>query len=59
VRERFYDLPAHERDRLILELRAKGWSLRRIGVRVGMTGSGVYRSLERIERGAAGVDRRG
>lgn len=56
--ERFYELSATERDRLILKLRDQGLSLRAIGRRVGMTGSGVLRSLERIERGGAGIDRR-
>jgi len=51
VRERMYKLSAAERDRLIVELRA-------IGQRVGMDHSGVRRSLERIERGGQGRDRR-
>jgi lambda repressor-like predicted transcriptional regulator len=58
MRERLYKLSAVQRDRLIVELRAKGWTLRAIGQRVGMDHSGVRRSLERIERGGQGRDRR-
>jgi transcriptional regulator of acetoin/glycerol metabolism len=56
--ERMYSLPAAERDKLIVALRAKRWSLAQIGKRVGMSRSGVLRALERIERGDPGVDRR-
>jgi lambda repressor-like predicted transcriptional regulator len=59
MRERFYELPAGERDRLIAVLRGKGWSLARIGQRVGMSRQGVAFALERIKRGDPGVDRRG
>jgi hypothetical protein len=58
VPERLYRLPAGERDRLIVALRKQGWSLARIGRRVGMSRGGVLRALERIERGDPGVDRR-
>ena len=56
--ERRYTLAASERDRRIAELYGKGQSLRQIARQVGMSASGVSRSLERIERGAPGVDRR-
>jgi transcriptional regulator of acetoin/glycerol metabolism len=56
--ERLYSLSAAERDRLIVALKAKKWSLSKIAARVGMSRSGVCRALERIERGAPGVDRR-
>jgi hypothetical protein len=59
MRERFYELPAGERDRLIVALRARGWTLARIGARVGMSRQGVAFALERIKRGDPGVDRRG
>ena len=58
VAERMYKLAANRRDSLILELYAKGWSFRQIARRVGMSASGVCRALERIDRGAPGVDRR-
>jgi lambda repressor-like predicted transcriptional regulator len=58
VAERLYRLGASERDRLIVELYEKGWSMRAIARRVGMSASGVCRALERVERGAPGVDRR-
>jgi hypothetical protein len=57
--ERLYSLSAADRDRLIVALRKRGWSLARIAARVGMSRSGVGRALERIERGDPGVDRRG
>lgn len=57
-RERFYQMPAAERDKLILELRAQGWTMRAIAKRVGMHHSGVERSLERMGRGGVGRDRR-
>jgi lambda repressor-like predicted transcriptional regulator len=59
MRERFYALSAGERDRLIMTLRKKGWSLAQIGRRVGMSRQGVAFALQRIERGDPGVDRRG
>jgi lambda repressor-like predicted transcriptional regulator len=58
MRERLYTLSAVQRDRLIVELRAKGATLREIGRRVGMDHSGVRRTLERIERGGRGRDRK-
>lgn len=51
-------LAADERDRRILELYNKGYSMRQIARQVGMSASGVCRSLERIERGDPGRDRR-
>lgn len=56
--ERRYQLSASERDRRILELYQQGQSMRSIARVVGMSASGVCRSLERIERGDAGRDRR-
>jgi lambda repressor-like predicted transcriptional regulator len=49
--ERLYDLPTEERDRIIADLRAKGWTLQQIGHRVGMSRSGVSRALDRLENG--------
>jgi DNA-directed RNA polymerase specialized sigma subunit len=54
---RFYALPAPERDRLVVALRQRGWTLKRIGRRVGMSGSGVSRSLQRIREGGQGMTR--
>jgi DNA-directed RNA polymerase specialized sigma subunit len=51
---RFYAIPAPERDRMILQLRRAGWTLKRIGRRVGMSESGVKRSLDRIAMGGFG-----
>jgi DNA-binding NarL/FixJ family response regulator len=51
---RWYALPAPERDRMILQLRRQGWTLKRIGKRVGMSESGVKRSLDRIRAGGFG-----
>jgi hypothetical protein len=46
--------PGPERDRLIVELRSRGWTCKRIGKRVGMSESGVARSLQRIREGGFG-----
>jgi DNA-directed RNA polymerase specialized sigma24 family protein len=51
---RFYTLPAPERDRQIVQLRQRGWTYAKIGKRVGMTESGVRRSIERIREGGFG-----
>jgi hypothetical protein len=51
---RWYALPAIERDRLILQLKRRGWTHKRIGVQVGMTESGVRRAVERIRDGGFG-----
>lgn len=51
---RFYALPAAERDKLIVELRQRGWTNARIGKRVSMTESGVRRACERIRMGGFG-----
>jgi DNA-directed RNA polymerase specialized sigma24 family protein len=51
---RYYDLPAHERDKLIMELRLRGWSYRAIGKRVGMSANGVMHSLRRMNEGREG-----
>ena len=45
---RFYAIPAQERDRMIMQLRRHRWTYKRIGKRVGMSESGVKRSLDRI-----------
>ena len=47
--ERRYELGRAERERLVAELRAKGWSLSQIGARVGMSRGGVSRVLDRLE----------
>jgi transposase len=51
---RWYSIPPVERDKLILALRRRGWTYRRIGKRVGMSESGVARSLDRIREGGYG-----
>ena len=43
-----------DRDRLIVQLRRRGWTNARIGKRVGMSESGVRRALERIAMGLFG-----
>jgi hypothetical protein len=47
--ERSYDLPPHERDRIILTLRNKGYPLSVIAARVGMSRGGVSRALARMD----------
>lgn len=54
---RYYQLPAAERDKLILELRGRGWSYRAIGKRVGMSPNGVMHSLRRMREGKPGRSR--
>jgi hypothetical protein len=49
--DRYYSLPAGERDKLIKELRLRGWSYRAIGKRVGMSANGVMHSLRRMTDG--------
>jgi len=51
---RYYALPAPERDKLILELRLRGYSYRAIGKRVGMSANGVMHSLRRMSEGKPG-----
>jgi hypothetical protein len=51
---RFYSIPAPERDRMIVDLRRRGWTNARIGKAVGMSESGVRRALERIRMGGFG-----
>ena len=51
---RFYAIPPHERDRMILKLRRAGFTLAQIGKRVGMSESGVQRALQRIREGRFG-----
>jgi DNA-binding NarL/FixJ family response regulator len=53
-RGRFYAIPPVERDRMIMRLRRAGWTYKRIGVRVGMSESGVKRALDRIAMGGFG-----
>lgn len=45
---RYYELPTHERDRIIVQLRQRGVTLKRIGQQVGMSESGVKRAIDRI-----------
>ena len=45
---------AAERDRIIVELRRKGWTYKRIGKAVGMSPTGVSESLTRIRQGRPG-----
>lgn len=56
--ERVYSMSARQRDQMITELYEKGYSLRAIARKVGMSASGVCRALERVQRGGTGVDRR-
>jgi hypothetical protein len=49
-------IPAAERDRLIVELRRRGWTYARIGKTLGMSGPGVRSSLIRIQQGRPGAD---
>ena len=52
------EMTSAQRDELIVKLRQKGWSTRRIAAKVGMTHGGVQYALERIGRGDPGRDRR-
>lgn len=45
---------AAERDKVILELRKRGWSYRKIGQHVGMSANGVMHALRRIQQGRQG-----
>lgn len=47
-------IPAEERDKLILDLRRRGWTYARIGKYVGMSANGVSASLVRIQEGRPG-----
>jgi DNA-binding NarL/FixJ family response regulator len=51
---RYYAQPPQVRDQAILRLKRRGWTNQRIGQQVGMTESGVRRSLERIAMGRFG-----
>jgi DNA-binding Lrp family transcriptional regulator len=53
-RGRFYEIPALERDRRIVEYKRAGWPNTRIARAVGMSESGVRRALERIRGGGFG-----
>ena len=54
MRDRLYDIPAHERDAMIVQLRRRGMTYAAIARRVGMTESGVRRALARICAGGFG-----
>ena len=41
---RYYAIPTADRDRMIMQLRRRGWTNARIGKRVGMSESGVRRA---------------
>jgi hypothetical protein len=45
----------YHRDRMIVELRRRGYSYRRIGRAVGMDGSAVYRAFQRLQAGGEGT----
>jgi DNA-binding NarL/FixJ family response regulator len=47
-------MPAQERDRMIVTLAAKGWSDERIGRAVGLTARGVRSAKQRISEGRPG-----
>jgi hypothetical protein len=51
------DLTAAERDRLIYDLRRRGWTLKRIAREVEMTPAGVSKALSRILAGGLGKGR--
>jgi hypothetical protein len=54
----YYDkihLTPYERDQLIIKLRQRGFSYRRIGKAVGMDASGVYRAWQRLQAGGQGT----
>jgi hypothetical protein len=53
---RFYALPPQERDKFIVQLRNMGWTYKRIGKhpQIGMSESGVKRSIDRILAGGFG-----
>jgi transcriptional regulator len=51
-------MTAPEKDRLIVELRRRGWTLKRIGNEVGMTAAGVSAALKRIPHGRPARDPR-
>jgi hypothetical protein len=51
---RYYAINAPDRDRMIVALRQRGWTHKRIGNRVGMSESGVARALQRIREGGFG-----
>jgi hypothetical protein len=53
----YYDrtgLTPYQRDQLIVELRRRGYTLRQIAPRVGMTPGGVLRAVRRIGAGRQG-----
>jgi DNA-directed RNA polymerase specialized sigma24 family protein len=52
--DRYYSLPAAERDKLIMELRLRGMPYRAIGKRVGMSANGVMHALRRMQEGKPG-----
>jgi AraC-like DNA-binding protein len=54
-RGRWYDMNAPDRDRMIVALRRRGWTLKRIGREVHMSESGVKRALDRIADGGFGL----
>ena len=51
---RWYAIPAQQRDQMIVALRRRGWTYKRIGARVGLSESGVQRALLRIREGGFG-----
>lgn len=51
---RWYPMPAINRDRMIVALRQRGWTYKRIGLKVGMSESGVRHAMERIRDGGFG-----
>ena len=47
-------IPAAERDRIIYDLRSRGWTYKCIGKAVGMSANGVSASLARMAMGRPG-----
>jgi hypothetical protein len=53
----YYDdtgLTRYQRDKMIVDLRRRGWTYRQIAPRVGMSPGGVLRALRRIGEGREG-----
>jgi hypothetical protein len=50
-------LTPYQRDQMIIKLRQRGFSYRRIGRAIGMDGSAVYRAWQRLRAGGTGTSR--
>jgi hypothetical protein len=47
-------VPAAQRDKMIVEMRRRGWTYKRIARKIGMSENGVAASLKRIAEGRPG-----